>query len=234
MKELIALMKERLNKLKKTLAPMTPVQRLDHLWTYYKGVLFVIGIVAMIGYITYTGIANANIETLISGVYVNVKMDTAGSAYVTDDYFAHLEGVKGEQIIDVSHSYFGELTSTKEVEYSYNAAMKVIALVTAQQLDYIVADDIGFAFYITYDVFMDLRDILTEDEMSYWEPYIIYYEAEGQERVPVALNIQETAFYKKFLSANENNIYLSFIVNTLRKDTCRDFWDYLMALETAS
>ena len=134
----------------------------------------------------------------------------------------------------MSHSYFGELTSTKEVEYSYNAAMKVIALVTAQQLDYIVADDIGFAFYITYDVFMDLRDILTEDDMAYWEPHIIYYEAEGQERVPVALNIQETAFYKKFLSANENNIYLSFIVNTLRKDTCRDFWDYLMALETAS
>jgi len=233
MKKLMDGVLQRFQKLKQTLAPMTMRQRLDHLWTYYKGVLGVMVFLGLFAHIVATGIINANMETLISGLFINVDISFEGSTYVTDDYFAKLEGVEGEQLVAVSYSYFGELTSTQEVEYSYNAAMKTIAMVTGEQLDYIVTDDVGLDFYIGYDFFMDLREFFTAEEMKQWESDVIYFEPVGEEMYPVAIKLNDTAFAKKYLGANQKTCYLCFIANTPRPEQCRDFWEYLMACEAA-
>ena len=222
-------LKERLKKLIETLKPMTPKQRLDHLWTYYKFVLLIVAIIAALISIVYTSVTNLNREVLISGVLVNADVDSDGHMFLSDGYFEKLGGVEGDQEVQLTTTVYMDITETNQIDYVYNAAMKVIAMTSTKELDYLLMDKRGMEFYMGQDIFMDLNEMFTQEELAQWKDDLIYmtYEETG-ETIPVAINVQNTGFAENYL-VSEDAHFIAFAANTLRKDTCRDFWDYLMA-----
>ena len=214
-----------------TLKPMTFSQRIDHIWTYYKEhmLLALVGIIILVGVVV--SLLNAQIDTIFSGTVANLDLTKEGTAYLREDLFDHLDGKKGQQV-QLSATYFEEIFSSVEgFDYNYNAAMGTVAMVSAKSLDYMFLDEVALKFYLTQDIFMDLRDFFTAEELQEMEARLVYFELDDGSRYPVAIHMEDTPFAKDCVEL-KGAVFFAWIANTPHKDTCRVFWDYLNAWES--
>lgn len=223
-----------LRQLKATLKPMDTRQRLEHLWLYYKWVLFVLAIVICIVSIVITGISNRNKELLLVGEVVNVPLSADGYNLLSEDYFAYLGGRPGKQEVRVSTSVYAGVETDKEIAFGYSASMRVLSMATGGELDYLITDEVGLRHYLGQDIFLDLREVLAEEELAGISDRIVNLAPQGEEgtaaQFPVAIDLTGTAFAENYL-LEESTVYLSFVVNTQNMDACRNFLQYLLAAE---
>lgn len=219
---------QEMRQLRDTLKTMPPKKKVEHLWIYYKWVLGVLAIFALIVAIVVTAIRNINTEVLISGELVNVYIYEDGMNYLSDDYFERLQGEEGKQKIEVVESYLGDTKDPEYAEHNYNVVVRTIAAVAAHETDYMMLNDMALAIYLREDLFLDLNELFTPQELAAMEEDIIYmlYEETGI-KIPVAINITESGYVKKYVDS-EKPIYMAFITNTTKPEACRAFWDYLM------
>lgn len=221
-------LKEHLKKLKKDLEPMSFREKLDHLWTYYKWFAALLALIIVLICMVSSSIANINCETLLSGMVINTDVTLDGNNYLTVDYFEKRHGVEGKQEIDLAHLTFMDPEDSTDIEFTYTAIMRIVADISARQLDYVITDEVGMETCMNHDALMDLREILTEQEMELLKDDLIYlYYDEEDVTVPVAVNLRNHPFSKQYIQTEEER-YLAFIANTPRKEACRDFWEYLL------
>ena len=71
--------KEHWEKLKSELKDMTPKERLEHLWEYYKWVPAVLAGFILIVCTVVAAIISINTETILAGAIVNVPVSTVTS-----------------------------------------------------------------------------------------------------------------------------------------------------------
>lgn len=222
-------LKEHLKKLKNDLKPMSFGEKLDHLWTYYKWLAALVALIIMLICMVVTSIININTETLLSGMIINTDISLEGNNYLTTDYFSKLQGREGKEEIELTRLNYMDPEETTDIEFSYTAVMRIIAQISARQLDYVITDEVGMETCMDQDALMDLREILTEQELLLLEDDLIYlYYDEDDVTVPVAVNLRNHPFYERYIQA-EDDRYLAFVANTPRMEACRDFWDYLLA-----
>lgn len=239
MKEKWNQLKNHLRKLKADLKPMTFKEKADHLWTYYKWVAVVLCVIIVITMITVSSIRTANQETLLSGMLINADVSLDGFNYLTDDYFAHRNGIEDDQVVKLSSIAFHDPLRTTEIDYAYTAISKFTAEMADRDLDYVIMDQLGLDHCcIANQALYDLRDILTEEELAQLAAAgdLIYAEIRDEDDVledtmPIAINMRNMAYSQRFIQS-EYDIYFGFIDNTQRLDACRDLWAYLQALET--
>lgn len=224
-------LKEHLKQLKQTLKPMTTAEKLDHLWTYYKFVLVILVVVVMLISIVVTGITNANREYLISGAVLNVTMDQKGRDYINQDCLEALQGEAGHKELVITDFRFEDPSAAVNFEMTSNAIYRLIAMVEGKMLDYAITDMIGLNVSLGHQLFMDLREFMTEEELAQWEGKLIMmkYGDDGEE-FPVAINISDTAYAKNHVRTSDS-CYFAVIGNTPRLEAVRAFWDYLMDYE---
>jgi len=221
-------LKEHLKKLKKDLEPMSFREKLDHLWTYYKWFAALLALIIVLICMVSSSIANINCETLLSGMVINTDISLEGNNYLSVDYFEKLQGQEGKQEIELAHLTFMDPEDTTDIEFTYAAIMRIVAEVSAQQLDYVITDGVGMETCMDHDVLMDLREILTQEELTLLEEDLIYLHYDEDDiTVPVAVNLRGQPFSGQYIQS-EGDRYLAFIANTPRKEACREFWEYLL------
>ncbi|MBO5953014.1 MAG: hypothetical protein J6Q53_02675 [Oscillospiraceae bacterium] len=212
---------------------MTTAEKLEHLWTYYKFALLIVVIVVVIVSFVVTGIINSRKEYLISGALINVSIEIEGLNYIDADYQDVLQGEDGKKEVQLNNFIFEDPAKTADFEMTSNAIYRLLAMVEGKMLDYIIADQVGLKVFLSNELFQDLRNILPEEELVRWQDYIINikYGDDGDE-IPVAINLKDTVYGKKYFRTEED-YYIAFVANTTRPEACLEFWNYLMALETA-
>lgn len=220
-------LKGHFKKLKEDLKPMTFKEKADHIWTYYKEymlvafcVLFII-IGAMVAFFT------PRQETIIAGVQCNMKLSNEGYDYLTEDFQSTLPAVKNGKTVLHTLQFYGEGT-VEAVEQTTQAYYSVTAYVEAKELDYMLLDLYSFRYFGSDRIYMDLRDILTGEEIDALAAQgLILYEESDEEVVPIprAIDISKTEFCQKELGVAE--CYLVFIRNTPRLDTCKKLWEHI-------
>lgn len=221
-----------LKKLKTDLKPMTFSQKVDHIWSYYKEYMFVAAMVLLICVAFISGCVNANKQILFSGLISNVTISQEGYDYLSVRYEEKLEAEKG-QLVELAYVNFEKQTTDSEIDASYAAMMKAIAMTSAGTLDYLVMDEYAMEFYINQDVFMDLRIFFTEEEMEQWKSKVIYVQNDGSDEMyPVAINISELDFKKDTMG--DGPAYLGFTARDERVGECRQFWEYLNAWQSSN
>lgn len=228
---MITKLKENFRKFADTLRPMTFSQRVDHLWAYYKEhmLLSLVGLILVVGIVV--SIFNAQIVVVFSGTMANVDLTAAGAQYLQEDLFAHLGGQSGQEV-RLSATYFEELfSSVDRFDANYNAAMGPIAMVSAGSLDYMILDEVALKFYLSQDIFMDLRDFFSSEELHALSKRLVYFEVEDGSRYPVAVHMEDMAFFKDCVD-KKDAVFFALIANTSHEDTCRVFWEYLNAWES--
>lgn len=222
-------LKQRWDKLRRDLKPMTFRQKIDHLWTYYYWVLVIAAIIAVIISIVATSVKNLNTDVLVAGVFINADVSLDGREFLEDQYFEKLGGIPDKQEIQITNVVFEDPFTTQEIEYTYNATLKVIAMLSAKTVDYMLMDELGMKYYLGQDVFLDLNELFPREELEKFKDDIIYmtYEETG-ETIPVAINIRNTVFGQKYLNTDKTH-YIGFAANTPRPDACRLLWEYMKA-----
>ncbi len=221
--------KKHVQELGQTLKPMPWKKRIDHLWTYYKSVLVVIIVIISLISIVVTSVNNANRNILISGALVNTDTGVEGQTYLSEKYQEKWLAAGVEGYADIIYVYFQDIENTNEVEFTYNAVTRVVAMTAAQELDYVIMNQLGLETYLGHDMFEDLHEILTAEELEQFADKLIYltYEDTG-ETIPVAVDLQGTTFADRFVKTDEPH-YIAFVANTTRPENCRDMWEYILA-----
>ena len=220
-------------KLHEALKPMTFKEKCEHLWEYYKEWLLVVFLVFMGISLLTTIVANRNKEVLISGMMVNIYIEQEGMNYLTSDYAKVLGATSKNQVAEMDATGFGDPMDPEEGENSYYASMILPARVTGKMLDYMILEQYSLEYYLLQDVFMDLRDFFTPEELEQLaaDDRLVYIQEEGDiDRMPIAVKITEMQFVKDNVN-NEGEIYLSFAGSTPRPEMCRHLWEYLHAWE---
>lgn len=216
------------HKLIETLKPMTFKQRVEHIWMYYNlHILLGLFVLILLGYFI-SGLINNQVKSLYTGMYANLDISDTGIQYLQEDYYAHLGGGDWEKVELLSTRFNDLFSSVEDYDYNYNAAMSAVMQVSSKALDYLLMDQVAMEFYMGQDIFMDLSEFFTEEELQLLKDDLVYLQTNDGQTIPVALHIEDMDFCVDCIK-QEDNIFLAFIGNTTRKDTCRDFWEYLNA-----
>ena len=210
------------------MAPMTFGQKVEHIWSYYKIHFLLVLIFA----VAFTGILVSVLskkEPIASGIMVNISISTEGYNYLTEDYFEKLGGAENDQEVRLDYTQFENLTMATDVEANYNAAMVVIARVSGGLLDYMLLDQYAMEFYLNQDVYMDLREFFTEEELAQMQDKIVQAREEGSEETWVAaVDITDIPFVQKNISVKDGGkVYFALSGSAKDPALCRDIWNYL-------
>ena len=219
-----------------TLRPMSWRDRIDHIWTYYKEIIL-IGAVVIILLASILGNAlKPRLEVRMSGYLANITLSEDGSAYLKEDYLSYLGGSADSQTVILNSTVFGGEGYLTNMEANYNAALAPVLQVTAQEVDYMLLDEVALEFYMNQAFFMDLRQLLNEEELkqlelTYYQPVDIDEKPVG-ESYPVAVDIPGTAFAQG-CAKDAKKVYFVAVANGPNKDDIRNFWEYLNSWKEA-
>ena len=219
-----------------TLRPMSWRDRIDHIWTYYKEIIL-IGAVVIILLASIVGNAlKPRLEVRMSGYLANITLSEDGSAYLKEDYLSHLGASADSQTVILNSTVFGGEGYLTSMEANYNAALAPVLQVTAQEVDYMLLDEVALEFYMNKAFFMDLRQLLNEEELkqlelTYYQPVDIDEKPVG-ESYPVAVDITDTASAQG-CAKDAKKVYFVAVANGPNKDDIRNFWEYLNSWKEA-
>jgi len=227
--------KAHIAKLRKDMEPMTTREKLDHLWTYYKWVLVVLAVLIVIVCVSVTGYKNTHTKLMFSGAILNTNVSLDGQNFLDTEFVQTLGGDPEKQKSYLINLLFEDPMTTDQVEYAYNAVLKITASISVQELDYILTDTVGLETCLSQDALLDLSQVLTPEELEQYGSSLKYLQYEGTDKkIPVAVELENHPFAASGYMTYTQPTYLAFIANTPRLETCRQFWDYISAVEPAS
>lgn len=215
--------------------PMTFAQKVDHLWTYYKEYLVVVALVGIFLCAGFTVIKAQNVETLVSGMMVNISISQEGYDYLSVDYLEKLGGVEGKQKAELDYTNFSSLEDPTNSEDNYSSMLILLARVSGGMLDYMILDKFAMEYYIVQDVYLDLREFFTPEEIEELGDKLITARQEDEtEAWAVAVDITDLPFVQDNirLEDEDDRIYFALSGNPARPDMCRDAWNYIHAWES--
>lgn len=222
-------------KLKSDLAAMTFKEKLNHIWTYYKGALVILAIMLALSSIVVSSCRSRNTQTLLSGIGINVYLTDEGQSYVKDEYFERVKTEGLEQVI-YTETTQDAFTNTSSMEESYMSLMSLIALGVSEELDYLLLDETALTNLLAHDIYMDLRDFFTEEELEEMADNVIWLVSGAEEEaelMPVAIKVEHIPFFAEN-AQNTDDTFFALVTNTPRKEACRDFWEYINAWTPAN
>ncbi len=227
--------KNGLVKMLEEIRPMPFRKKLDHFWTYYKeNLLMAAFAVMLIGAIVLSAFS-ARREIVLSGMLCNVGMSQEGYTYLTDRYFSDRNGNSKTQEVGLSSMEFKLPETVEDVNASYVSAMSLISMVENKMVDYVILDEGSMEYFMTQDFYMDLRKLLTEEELAQWKAadklvfaQVLQEDDKTTEIFPLALNITDLDFGKNCVRC-DGNAYLVFIANSPRMDACRQIFEDIVA-----
>lgn len=211
------------------LKPMTGKERLEHLWMYYKEWLIVVFLVFMGISLVTTVISEQNKDVMAAGMMVNLGISQEGMNYLTVDYAKALGATSKNQEARMDYTSFGDPLDPERGEESYYASMILPSRVSGAMLDYILLDKYAMQYYISQDVYLDLREFFTEDELQkfYEEDRLIFArEEESDDTWVVAVKINDIPFVKEHIRTPDD-VYFALSGNTPDLEICRNMWNYL-------
>lgn len=233
--------KESYRRLVEEMKPMRFSQKVDHIWTYYKEYMFVAFVACLFVVATVVSVINVGKERILSGMLCNVSISMEGYNYLTEDYFDKVGGIDGKQEVGLSSMQFewvdtSDPNQANKLDDSYTAAMTLISMANGQTVDYVLLDRESFAFFVQQEMFMDLREILTEEDLAQMAEGMLFAQAEAEdgtlsEKIPVAVNISNLPFTKDCIRT-QKEVFMVFIDSTPRKEACRQIWQDILAWES--
>lgn len=225
--------------LREDMKKMTFREKVDHLWTYYKEYLLIVFLVVLVVSFTVSMLVNTNKKTLLSGMMVNITISQRGYNYLSQDYHTYLDADPKWEVVQLDYTNFSSLADPTSSEDNYAASMLLIARVSGQMLDYALLDQFALEFYVNQDVFLDLQEFFTPEELEamgtrvWWarpEPEDGYevedYEDGELDPWVVAVDLAELPFFQAHCP-EEEHIYFAMSGNNPDMEGVRAFLEYV-------
>lgn len=219
--------KEYLQKVKSEFKGMTFRQKLEHFWAYYKWILVVLAATIFVVMVIISAIQSLNTQLRLAGALINVDMTADGFLMLQDGYAERIGLQEDTEIISIHNMQFKDPYTTMDQTYALNVHEGVLALAADQTLDYLMFDDVALSFFLDPELLLDLRELFSQQALDAMGAAVIWLQmADTEEKIPVAIEISDTAFYRQHVVGNKP-IYLAFTCNSPRTEVCKDLWQYL-------
>lgn len=213
------------------LAPMTPKQKLEYLWTYYKWVPIVLLAVILVGASLISGIAEQRKEVLYGGLAVNLSLSDEASGALTDGLWAAFGGTDpDQQRVTLEYSTVSTGSQTTDLQTAYTESVKITARIAAHEVDYILMNDTAREYFDRQDMSANLETLLTGGQLAELEPRLLWKESDEGAEYPYGVDLSGTAFAAACVPEGEG-LYVIFPGNTGREGRIADFLDYLLKWE---
>lgn len=222
-----------LKKLKQDMAHMTLSQKWDHLWTYYRYWMVAIVVIIMFISLMITSTINRSTRTAVAGLTINVTISEEGHAYMTDQLFDQVKTGSGREKIYLQTMYLEDFEHATDLNINYYALTNMVALVSDQQLDYMILDEVGIAGLLSYDPFMDLREVFPQQMLdSLGSDLVNVQVSESKAEIPALINISQLPFIKENASFKAP-IYFAVVANSPRVEAAVKAWEHMNAWQPA-
>jgi len=236
--------------------------RFSYFMDYYKW--HVIGIsvavIALCAFIYHLATAkDFAMNAVLLGAYP-LQEDTS---LITQDYaqYAGINLDKEEVYFDSSLYIITEdnssdpMSSATSMETTYNSAQILGARLAAKDLDILTMNPGNFTNYAYQEIFMDLRQVLTDEQLAsldgklYYMDYAFLPELDAirskfdydtpitypvyddpsalEEPVPVGINLAECSKFNEHFSYPGDKAFVGVAINTTRLDNAKAFLNYL-------
>lgn len=222
-------------------ARMSPREKLEHIWLYYKVPIFLLLIaVGILGSSVYNTLTRK--EPVLYTAYLNVAVGDRLEEKLLDQYYssANLNPEKSE-ILVYRDLYLSDNPTAADHEYAYTSRLKVLATINSKQLDLVLmnqeAYDLcsGSGYLLELDTLFPAGDPHKEAFLPYLASNLVVREdnaidynlGEAEEYVAVtesAVNALDLSQHPAFAQAGfSGKVYLGIIANTPRLSNCKDF-----------
>ena len=113
------------------------------------------------------------------------------------------------------------------IEENVNTMQLIAASCSAQALDFIIAEPATLHEFDGGGYFLDLREILTEEQLQAYDEYLIY--SEIQTDVPIMLDITGCEKIEEVYAYDHGTLAFGVITNAPHVEELISFADYLMS-----
>lgn len=235
----------------------TPKERLNYFWCYYKWhTIIVVAVIAFIVSFAYEIVTRKENALYVACLNTIPLAEDSGEAF-TNDYLAAsgIDTNEYEILVDTSMV----LTPGSMDENTYNTVQKMSVYVAAGEIDVMVTDQQAFEYYAYVDFLLDLRTILTEEQLKVYEPYLYYIDrkvledkaeasdnleeytlaypdptnpAEMEDPIPVGIYLEKATeeFNNNYIFRSSPAI-IGFVVNGSHPENAITFLEYILDVE---
>lgn len=226
-------------------------QRTAYFWCYYKWhVIITIAVIAIVSSFVYEIVTQK--DDAFYGVFLNsFAMDNADQ-YMQD--FAASMGIDTEKYnVGLDNSLF---ISKEGMDQSTMAAVqKLMVYIAAAEIDVVASDTETFEQYANNNNFADLREVLSQEQLEKYEPYLYYVDQtvidekdaandaadtsyvpsypdptrpqDMAQPIPVAIYLDTSSPMFEAYQFTKSPVVIGIVVNTTRPDTAAAFIDYV-------
>lgn len=206
---------------------MTWRQRIAYLWEYYKWLLIGGVVVLWILGMLIGELADPDPKYAFMGAQINVRITDEGRQYLTEDLFPVM-GVTDpeEQTVELLDRQLPAMEDNPQ--YAQTEVMAMVAMVSAQMLDYALMDEIAYNQYRSNGMFNNLETLLTQQQLSQFDGKLLTTSTDEDGEYFAIIDITDTAFARDCLSGSQR-YYLAFPGNTGREEKLPVFVDWILA-----
>lgn len=205
---------------------LTFKKKLEYIWDYYKWYFVFAACFITIAVITVPTIIYNQKEVALYAVFLNSNIPSQDETTLMDDYVENkqIEMDNKRLVLDTSM----HINRANPSEVASHSSQKMLALFASKSMDVVIEDEENVKFYAKENTYVDLRDVITEEQLSRYEP--LFYTAksgdEGETGV-FAVNVTDSPVLQSD-NVFDDPVYFSITVHSQQVDNALRFLDYLM------
>ncbi|MBE6940917.1 MAG: hypothetical protein E7436_06400 [Ruminococcaceae bacterium] len=212
-----------------TMKEMTWKERWEYFWEYYKvATIVTIFLAVVLGTILYDAL-KPRPEIIIKGAVVNVALSEQTEKDLSEGLLALFEGTEDQTAELMFSTIVTDTSVTHDASSNYAEITKLVAGITAQELDYLLMDEAAKNYFAQQEVFQDLANLLSREQLAALEGRLVYQTLKDGTEVPTAIDLSGLPLDEGCTTGK--GLYIGFPGNTGREDKLGALVEYLLALE---
>lgn len=201
-------------------------KQVGHYWHYNKWIIIGI-IIAVLLVASVTRSLINHRYAYVTGVFINSEATdpevTALEQSFSETYDVNLK--KYSVSFDCSLGYSVEDPTDSLSTYT---PPKVLAYSEGKVGDFFICDADTFDFFAQSGYFIDLREVLTKEQLTQYEDHFYYYDAQdGNGSVPIAIRLENTGSLGSMRGYRNKELYFSIFYNSQKPEHAMDFLSLL-------
>ena len=249
--------KDELNNVKKVFANGTTKEKIEYIWDYYKWHLIVLALLcSLIGNLIYTNLTAK--DYALRGIFLNVFAEEDRILEFKEDFMEKfpIDSATQDMLFDTSLYYLPKREAST-TDISYQTMQTLSAKIAAGEVDFLVAD-VSILKELTYnEYFLDLSDVLTEEQLKKYQDCLLYYDKSLLEQlyqidfssgnnleitfpdptkpelmedpVPIMLCVSDSEKISNFYPNTDKEYGIAWIINGENREKTIDFLEFLLS-----
>lgn len=200
--------------------------RIKYFWDYNRGKV-IIGIILLLIAGGFISAQLTKKEQVISGVFLNCFEQEYILGEFSEEFLLENEfNPKKQESYFVTDLPYQVGVQASDANMDVNQALYVYA--SSGVMDFIVSDSATMDDLAKKYFFIDLRDVLTEEECKALGNHFVTYENEDGEEVPILINIGKNEKMKKAYGDTCESLQLGVMLDNAHPENMNMFIEYLM------